>query len=234
MIMKSPFRDPFEIKRLSKVHPGRIAYTAFARYAEWNSKRCFSSYAIPMKPPLAASDCFPDYEQGDTAVTPGQMAALLAGVSETDALEQPIVEIGSYRGVTTRLMADRTQRMVFAVDPYFGYGGADGDLLEFRKRTQVCRNVVHLRETSGVASRNALLATISFVFVDAVHDYVNVRFDGATWSRKLAPGGMIAFHDTDAEGFPGVMRAVSEILKEADGGLSLHFHVPGVVILKRS
>ena len=130
-------------------------------------------------------------------------------------------------------MASTTARRVYAVDPYAGYGGADSDLGAFENRTRDLPNVFHVRSTSGEASRHPELITVSFAFVDAVHDYVNARFDGTTWLRKLAPGGMIAFHDTDSRVFPGVMRAVWEILNDRANPLTLFIHVPGLVILQR-
>ena len=52
----------------------------------------------------------------------------------------------------------------------------------------------------------------SFLFIDAVHDYVNTAFDIATWSPLLVPGGILALHDTDQEIFAGTRRAAFETL----------------------
>lgn len=227
-------KDPFAFKTRSKLDPVRLLFTAQARIEEWVSRRRFASYQIPLKSAKSVANPVPEYNQAETAVTPEQMEALLAAIHETNQLSAPIVEVGAFRGISTALMAGATSRQVHAVDPYAGYGGADGDYRAFQDRTGNFANVIHLRETSGEASFRPGLAAISFAFIDAVHDYVNARFDGLTWSMKLTEGGMIAFHDTDAECFPGVMRAVCELLKESNGTLSLHAHVTGLVVLKRS
>ncbi len=226
-------KDPFAFKTRSKLDPVRLLFTAQARIEEWVSRRRFVSYQIPLKS-ASVVNTVPEYNQADTAVTPDQLEALLAAIHETNQLSAPIVEVGAFRGISTALMARATSREIYAVDPYAGYGGADGDYRAFQERTCELQNVIHLRETSGKASFRPVFATISFAFIDAVHDYVNARFDGLTWSRKLTEGGMIAFHDTDAECFPGVMRAVCELLQESNGTLTLHAHVTGLVVLKRS
>ena len=52
-------------------------------------------------------------------MTPLQMAYLLYAVRASEALtESVIVELGAYRGVTTRLLAQATSRTVVAVDRY--------------------------------------------------------------------------------------------------------------------
>lgn len=232
--MNNKLIDPFAIKRRSKMHPVRLLYTAAARYEEWNSRRRFLTYKIPLKPLESNVTFNVDYNRFDTAVTPEQMKTLLAAVRETSELPDPIVEIGSFRGVSTQAIAGSTAKCVFAVDPFTGYGGAESDYLLFHERTRDLSNVAHLRETSGSAATNSALSSVSFAFIDAVHDYVNAKFDGMTWSRKLVKGGLIAFHDTDTEDFPGVTRAVYELLEESNGSLSLHLHVPGLVVLKRS
>lgn len=231
--MKPTLTYPFSIKFRSKLHPERLLYTARARFEERISRIRFRTYQIPMFPPGMHSGSAPDYNQSETAVTPDQMSALLCGVHETNHLTEPIVEVGAYRGVTTETLARTTPRRLFAVDPYAGYGGAEDDFIAFRERTRTLENLVHLRETSGAASQRPELSLVSFVFVDAVHDYVNAFFDGVTWSRKLTQNGLIAFHDTDTTAFPGVTRAVWEILNLSELHLVLHTHVPGLIVLKR-
>lgn len=232
--MKGNPKDPFSVKSYSKLHPVRLFYTAWARFEEWRSIRQFRNFELPLRP-TDAKERFPfDLDFYNTAVTPEQMRTLLAGVLATNELSAPVVEVGSFRGVSTQAIASSTSRCVFAVDPYAGYGGAEDDYLAFRERTRGLKNVSHHRETSGQASANPSLTTVSFAFIDAVHDYVNAKFDGVTWSRKLVQNGMIAFHDTDSSCFPGVARAVWELLNDSDGSLLLHFHVPGLVILRRA
>ena len=92
-------------------------------------------------------------------------------------------------------------------------------------------NVIHLRRTSGEAARELVNDSVSFVFIDAVHDYVNTRFDAIAWHSLLGPGGLIAFHDTDNLQFAGTRRAVFELMRERS--LSLEEHVGNLVILRK-
>lgn len=42
-----------------------------------------------------------------------------------------------------------------------------------------------------------------------------------------------AFHDTDSPGFPGVQRAVWELLHQSPAEYALHAHVDGLAVLQR-
>lgn len=52
--------------------------------------------------------------------------------------------------------------------------------------------------------------SIDFVFIDAAHDYDNVRADLIAWTGKVRPGGIIAGHDYEND-YQGLMQAVNEI-----------------------
>ena len=224
--------DPFSFKRLSKLSPTRLAYTAWARWEERNSAKRFANFVLPSVLP-AEIRLAPDYNPHDTAVSPEQMAVLFTAIETIKALAQPAVEIGAYRGVTTQLLASHAGSNYYAIDPYIGYGGAEGDMEMFRSRTHGMPMVKHLRMTSGQAATHPGLEALSFCFIDAVHDYVNVRFDGAVWGERIVKGGLLAFHDTDEIGFAGVRRAVWEQLNAQNSPWILWSHVQGLVVLQR-
>lgn len=57
--------------------------------------------------------------------------------------------------------------------------------------------------------------SLDFVFIDASHEYEDVKKDIAAWIKKVKPGGVIAGHDyyiKDYDYFPGVKQAVNESL----------------------
>lgn len=54
--------------------------------------------------------------------------------------------------------------------------------------------------------------SIDFIFIDASHEYKDVKDDILTWLPKLKKGGTLAGHDYDIELFPGVIKAVTECL----------------------
>lgn len=56
--------------------------------------------------------------------------------------------------------------------------------------------------------------SIYAVLIDASHEYEDVRNDIEAWKPKIIPGGYIAGDDYD---WPGVRKAVKEILPEAVG-----------------
>jgi len=57
--------------------------------------------------------------------------------------------------------------------------------------------------------------SLDFVFIDASHDYVNVKADGEAWLPKVKKGGVIAGHDY-TNSYPGLIRAVKEVFKNYD------------------
>ena len=61
--------------------------------------------------------------------------------------------------------------------------------------------------------------SLDFVFLDASHEYEDLKEDIKVWISKIKPGGILAGHDYYNEGtdwFPGVKQAVNEILDGID------------------
>jgi predicted O-methyltransferase YrrM len=202
--------DPFVIKKYPKWHPIRLAFTARARLIEQEARWNFLKYALPEKiiPNLPPA---PDADYSNTAVTPIQMQHLLYALSATEHLtDTVVVEVGSYRGVTTHALARATSRKVIAVDPYIGYGGSDEDYRHFQRNTASLPNLIHERVSSGDAVRTWKHGSVSLVFIDALHDYVNTAFDIDAWSLLMVKGGILALHDTDQYGFAGTRKAAFE------------------------
>jgi Methyltransferase domain len=203
--------DPFAIKRLPKWHPRRLAFKSHAMTIEWEARRRYDRYALPEKilPDLPVLS--PEISWENTSVTTLQMQHLLHALAMTERFAGTVVvEVGSYRGETTRSLAGATARTIVAVDPYSGYGGAEVEYEHFCRQASGLGNVVLERTTSGAAARQWRHGPVSFLFIDAVHDYVNTAFDIATWAPLLVPGGILALHDTDQEIFAGTRRAAFE------------------------
>jgi len=208
--------DPFAVKKYPKWHPLRLAFTAKARLIEQKARWNFQKYALPEKviPNLPPA---PDADYSNTAVTPVQMQHLLYALSATEHLRDTVVvEVGSYRGVTTQVLASATSHKVIAVDPYIGYGGSDEDYRHFQSNIAGLPNVIHERVTSGEAVRTWKHEPISLVFIDAVHDYVNTAFDIEAWSSLMVKDGILAMHDTDQYCFAGTRKAVFEACNKAE------------------
>ena len=222
--------DPFAIKRYSKLDPRRLAFTASARLSDRVATTRFDRYALPVTDEVALNHVV-ESEIDDTDVNQRQMDVLSKHLADVQQrLPGAIVEIGAFRGVTTRRMAEIVpDQTVYAIDPYIGYGGSDVDLAKFQARTAGVVNITQLRKPSGEGLADLANTPISFIFIDAVHDYVNVRFDGGSWFKLLRAGGVIAFHDVDDKAFAGTRRAVWELASHA----TLIAHVPGLVLLRK-
>jgi predicted O-methyltransferase YrrM len=133
-----------------------------------------------------------------------------------------IVELGTYRGQTTGVLAAAASKHgghVWTIDN--GHEGID--------EAVAIRNVerLGLREyvtfVRGASDRPPIDCPIDFLFVDADHRFEGVTGDWFAWAPRMASGGLVAFHDTTgAEG-------VAEFLKVADFRGWEFFNSPGDV-----
>lgn len=62
--------------------------------------------------------------------------------------------------------------------------------------------------------------SLDFVFIDASHDYENVKKDIIAWYPKVKSNGLFAGHDYDPS-WEGVVRAVDEFINERGYTLSI-------------
>ena len=137
-----------------------------------------------------------------------------------------VVEIGSWMGRSTTAMADNMEGLgvILAVDTWRGSEEHEsflaGKPADFVYQT-FCRNlkahidsgrVCPLRLPSLEAARlfQAIgCAGFDMVFIDAAHDYENVKADIIAWKPLVKPGGLLCGHDW---GHPPIVQAVREIL----------------------
>jgi len=78
-----------------------------------------------------------------------------------------------------------------------------------------------LKISSVDASKKFKDKSLDFVFLDASHEYEDVKNDIIKWLPKVKPGGILAGHDYYVDGhdwFPGVKQAVNEQLKNFEVG----------------
>lgn len=81
---------------------------------------------------------------------------------------------------------------------------------EFLKNIGPVKDLINpIRKTSLEAASMYEDESLDFVFIDAAHDYENVKQDILAWLPKVKKGGVIAGHDYSS--FPGVRQAVDEI-----------------------
>lgn len=84
---------------------------------------------------------------------------------------------------------------------------------EFLKNIEPVKNIINpIRTTSLKASRLYEDRFVDFVFIDASHDYENVKIDIDSWYPKVKIGGFIGGHDYPH--WKGVKKAVDEFLEK--------------------
>ncbi len=145
-----------------------------------------------------------------------------------------LVEVGVHEGATSIELckAMSSEGLLHLVDPYEP-GVRLERLLGLCFAEHVAKAVLRpwqgrvrfMRRASVDAARELLDLRADFVFVDAVHTYEAVREDFLVWQERLAPNGVIAFHDSrpyparpDLDERVGPVRLVREILGGAFGG----------------
>ena len=137
------------------------------------------------------------------------------------------VEVGCWRGVTTRNVAKNAPDcQVFGVDHFHGSGEhLDRGSRHFEPRLSepewlLREAVANLKELTNVqllstesesaACSLASIAPFDTVFIDASHDYESVKRDIQVWMPLLPLGGMMCGHDYQ---YPDVQRAVRESIQ---------------------
>jgi predicted O-methyltransferase YrrM len=131
-------------------------------------------------------------------------------VSERDRLafhaegRKRVAEIGVWEGVSTSVLrrAMAADGILFAIDPY-PPGRLRVNLQQPIARREVARiangNVEWLRMTGEEAARFVKdngRGPIDFVFIDGDHSYEGLKVDWDGWSPLMAPGGIVALHDS--------------------------------------
>lgn len=136
-----------------------------------------------------------------------------------------LVEVGCKEGRTTgHILKTVPDSRVIAVDPWCSMpaqkaitGGETYEEWDFAKiEAEFKENVGEwgdhvrmLRMTSALAAEEVKGAVTDVVFIDAAHDYENVKIDIRLWWPKIRPGGMLVGHDFNHK-WPGVERAVAD------------------------
>ncbi len=138
-------------------------------------------------------------------------AARLYSVAAASHPGDQIVEIGSFRGRSTIVLASAAPDgvAVVAIDPHAGndrgpheFSGfeteAAGDYEVFNANLAVAgvaERVRHVREFSDRA-HDAVRGSIAVLYVDGAHRYAPARSDIHHWGERVKPGGTLLIHDS--------------------------------------
>lgn len=175
---------------------------------------------------LRVRELLDNVETIDGWLTPAEAEALLAaGLLALAASRAQWVEVGSWKGRTTVLLATllkelRPEQLLWAIDPHQGVLPTPGEDTQWQgqtswpvyqanlKRHGVETNVATIR---AKAEDVAWTEPLSLLFIDSLHDYGHTRAHFDVFAPALAPGGIVAFHDCDPLNWPGVVKVVAEL-----------------------
>ena len=82
--------------------------------------------------------------------------------------------------------------------------------LRFKNLTLICGNSTDL----NVINKTKKMGPYDFIFIDGGHEYYVVKKDFYNYSKALAKGGAIAFHDIKSNVVPGVPKFCNELKKK--------------------
>jgi predicted O-methyltransferase YrrM len=141
-----------------------------------------------------------------------------------------IVEVGCWMGRSTTVLAEHTSGQVIAVDHWLGseehrsglesksWDWLYGQFLTNINKSLLFEKVFPLRMYSTQAAQflwncHGRYSPYDMVFIDASHDFENVKADILAWKPLVTSGGLLCGHDS---GHPPVERAVRELLSDAN------------------
>jgi predicted O-methyltransferase YrrM len=140
-----------------------------------------------------------------------------------------MAEIGCWYGRTTSLLlaASEQQLSLHCVDTFAGSEEHQQELQGKTYRADFEKNISQYRgnrcfvvqDYSHQAAKNYADNSFDYVWIDAAHDYDNVKRDIQSWYPKLKSGGIMFGHDypepTDANGgFEELTKAVNENVRD--------------------
>lgn len=150
---------------------------------------------------------------------------LIAGAAYVTRSEAPriLVEIGSYQGRSTVVIAGTLRALsprsrLFAIDPHEGtVGAADARLTRgpstfesFIAHIEKAEVGPYVRPIRALSYETEWTEPIDLLFIDGLHDRLNVERDFRHFEPFLTEDAVVLFHDY-ADYYPGVRAFVDEL-----------------------
>lgn len=149
----------------------------------------------------------------------------LRWLAEQASTRYKILEVGSYEGRSTTVLARATPGVVYACDDWRGEADRPTAARDLRQRfithlkDELHRGTVIMCEMSSASllanyrtKPHLLGAAFDMVILDGSHDADSVRADITGWLPYLQSGGVLAGHDAF---LPGVREALADVLPNA-------------------
>lgn len=155
----------------------------------------------------------------------------LVWLATVAARSELIVEIGAWKGRTTRALADHVRGSVIVVDSWcdaseredlrsdeLAKRGADAIEADWRENLRDHIDAGRVLLVRGNSPDMAIAvarlipegAEPDFIFIDADHAVAGCRADLRAYEVLVRPGGILAGHDYSTENHPGVRLAVDD------------------------
>lgn len=131
-------------------------------------------------------------------------------------------EVGVFGGYYSEVLFQHIPGLELLCVDIWGFGKYKKAEDEARTRLKPY-NATLVKALSADAARGVPDGSLDFVYIDAAHDYENVKIDLNAWAPKVKVGGIIAgddFYDFPS-GKGGVMRAVTEFTSHYQYDLKL-------------
>jgi predicted O-methyltransferase YrrM len=146
-----------------------------------------------------------------------------------------IIEIGSFCGRSTRALADHCPGVVYAIDPWEGYCNDDGtqatwilkqgpgsgiaiaeafrrNLADHLTSGRVVALPHRSEEARAILRDQYHVVRADLVFIDGDHRYDACRQDIELYQDLVRPGGILSGHDYNHATWPGVAKAVDDVV----------------------
>ncbi len=120
-------------------------------------------------------------------------------------------EVGVFTGYFSEILCQKMPKLeLLCVDPW-AWGKYERHEQEALERLEPYNTII-MKEYSVEASLKVPDASLDFVYIDAAHDYENVKKDIEAWTPKVRIGGIVSGDDfyEFPSGKGGVMQAVTE------------------------
>lgn len=166
-----------------------------------------------------------------------------AGLRRHAAGKRRLAEIGVYHGANTRAFRETmaSDGVLLAVDPFprrffgiRGYGWARR--IAHREVARSGNGRVVWLECRGEEAPSLPAAQpflpVDFVFIDGDHSCAGLRGDWLAWKDRVAPGGIVALHDSRQRGGCGSERFTQDVIL-ADPDFDRVDEIDSLTVLRR-